>query len=319
MTAKEIVIRAIDFDSPERLPMSLKENSDNDIVILSMDPHVDARPSNQHDEWGAYWENIGICSLGEVKEFPLTSWNKFEALTIPDVRDEKRWVGFDEKVKNAEGQFIMGMGISLYERAHFLRGLQNLWTDIYLHLDELKILLDILVDMNIAAIDTYAEYGIDGYIWCDDWGLQESLMISPEKWREIWKPLYTKVYAHCKKLGIKTILHSCGNIVDILDDLIECGLDVIQMDQQENMGIDLLSSRFRGKVTFWNPVDIQKTMARGNTEEIRSYCRNMVKKLGTVQGGFIAKYYSDPIGAGHSEEAVEAMCDEFKKLVPYNT
>ncbi|MCK5156867.1 MAG: hypothetical protein KAQ69_10570 [Spirochaetales bacterium] len=314
MTSKEIVKRAIEFNSPERMPMSLKEDLDKDLIMLGMDPHVDARPSNQRDEWGAYWENIGICNLGEVKDFPVKSWDDFKTLTIPKVEDPKRWIGFEEKVKNAGDSFIMASGISLYERAHFLRGLQNLWTDIYINPDQLGELLDLLVEMNITAIDTYAKYGVDGYLFCDDWGLQNSLMISPEKWREFWKPRYAAVYEHCRKHGMKTFLHSCGYIVDILDDLIECGLDVIQMDQQENMGLDLLSSRFKGRITFWCPVDIQKTMVNGSMEEIREYCSSLVKKLGTQKGGFIAKYYSDPIGAGHTEEAVAAMCDGFKIL-----
>ncbi len=314
MTSKEIVKRAIEFNSPGRMPMSLKEDSDNDLFSVSMEPHVDDRPSNQRDEWGAYWENIGICSLGEVKDFPLKSWDDFKTLTIPKVEDPKRWLGIEEKIKNAGDSFIMARGISLYERAHFLRGLQNLWTDIYINPDKLGELLDLLVEMNITAIDTYAGYGVDGYLFCDDWGLQNSLMISPEKWREFWKPRYAVVYDRCRKHGMKTFLHSCGYIVDILDDLIECGLDVIQMDQQENMGLDLLSSRFAGRITFWCPVDIQKTMASGNLEEIRKYCHILVKKLGTPKGGFIAKYYSDPIGAGHTEEAIAAMCDEFRKI-----
>jgi hypothetical protein len=102
--------------------------------------------------------------------------------------------------------------------------------------------------------------------------------------------------------------------VEILDDLIEIGLDVIQMDQQENMGLELLGERYGGRITFWCPVDIQATMVRGTVEEIRAYCRRMVRVLGRPEGGFIARWYSDPAGAGHRREAIDAAAGEFVRL-----
>jgi uroporphyrinogen-III decarboxylase len=151
-------------------------------------------------------------------------------------------------------------------------------------------------------------------MFCDDWGLQDKLMIDPEKWCEFWKPAYAKIYKAAHDAGMLTFLHSCGYIVEILDDLIDAGLDVIQMDQQQNMGLDLLSERFCGRITFWCPVDIQNMMCRGSLDEIRAYAREMFKKLSTPAGGFIAGYYGDPVGAGHSPEAIKVMCEEFVKL-----
>ena len=150
-------------------------------------------------------------------------------------------------------------------------------------------------------------------MFCDDWGLQDRLMIDPDKWREIWKPAYAKIYKAAHEAGLQTFLHSCGYIIDILDDFIEIGLDVIQMDQQLNMGLDALSE-FAGKIAFWCPVDIQAVMCDHSPDEIRRYCHALVEKLGTPDGGFLPKWYGDPVGAGHSEEAVDAMCDEFLKI-----
>ena len=86
------------------------------------------------------------------------------------------------------------------------------------------------------------------------------------------------------------------------------------MDQQENMGLEAIGERFGGRITFFCPVDIQQTMVRGTLDEIRSYCRRMVKALGRPKGGFIARWYSDPVGAGHRPEAIDAMCEEFLRL-----
>jgi hypothetical protein len=265
------------------------------------------------------WENIGVSNLGEVKRPVLTDWADWDTLTIPDIRDPSRWKSLEGARERAGDKFLVAVGISLYERVHFLRGLEDTWVDIHANPSELGRLIDVLVDMNLFAIEQYAQAGADGYMWSDDWGLQDRLMISPESWREIWRPRYARIYKAAHDAGLLTFLHSCGDITAILDDLIDVGLDVIQMDQQENMGVDVLGQRFGGRITFWCPVDIQATMVHGSPDDIRAYCRELVTTLGNPKGGFMAQWYSDPAGAGHSQEAIDAMCDEFVRLSNQHT
>ncbi len=310
MTPRQVVAATVSFAGPDRLPRSFPAPYGNDFAGVGMTPSPDARPGNGTDEWGAVWENIGVCRLGEVKHFPIRDWRDFDPAKAPDITLESRWSQLAGARERAGDQYLLANGISLYERVHFLRGLENTWLDIYTNPDELRALIDLLVEMNLHAIGRYAAAGADGYIFCDDWGLQDRLMISPEKWREFWKPAYARVYAAAKAAGLQTFLHSCGYILDILPDLVEIGLEVIQMDQQENMGLDRLA-QFAGKIAFWCPVDIQATMCRGSLADIRAYCHRLVAKLGTPRGGFLPKWYGDPVGAGHHQEAVDAMCQEF--------
>ncbi|MCX7590264.1 MAG: hypothetical protein N2255_01410 [Kiritimatiellae bacterium] len=314
MTPREVVIRTIRFQGAERIPYALPEEYGTDFASVGMDPSPDARPRSGYDEWGALWENIGVSNLGEVKEPALKDWRDWDRFKIPDITEPHRWRNLEGARQRAGDKFLLANGISLYERAHFIRGLANLWADIYEHPHELGKLLDVLVEMNLYAIGQYARAGADGYIWCDDWGLQNRLMISPESWRAIWKPRYARVYRAAHEAGLLTFLHSCGYILDILEDFVEIGLDVIQLDQQENMGLEVLGARFGGRITFWCPVDIQTIMVKGSAAEIRAYCRRMVNVLGRPSGGFIAKWYSDPVAVGHTREAIAAMCDEFLKI-----
>ncbi len=318
MTGGEIVRRAVRFERPERLPLALPEPYGNDFASVGLTPSPDARPSKGVDEWGAVWVNIGVSNLGEVKDPPLKDWRDLDRLHVPDIREPRRFSQLEGARERAGEKFLMGGGLSLYERVHFIRGLENTWADIYEAPQQLGRLIDIMVDMNLVAIERYAQAGADGYMFCDDWGLQNRLMISPDSWRRIWKPRYARVYRAAHEAGLLTFLHSCGHIVDILDDLIEIGLDVIQMDQQENMGLELLGERFGGRITFYCPVDIQATMARGTLDDIRAYARKMVATLGRPEGGFIAKWYSDPKGAGHRQEAIDAMCEEFVRLAGHS-
>ena len=309
MTPREIVKRTIAFDSPERLPRNFPEKFGNDIEGVGMSPNPDWRPYGnkiglETDEWGAVWENIGICKLGEVKEFPVKEWSDFDKIKIPDITEERRWTCIKGARERAGDKYLIAGGLSLYERAHFLRGLENIWIDIHENRERLEKLLDIFADMNVAAIERYKTESPDGYMFCDDWGLQDKLMISPESWRELWKPRYKRVFTAAHKAGMQTLMHSCGYIVEILDDLIDAGLDVIQMDQQENMGLDLLSGRFAGRICFWCPVDIQKTMCCGDLDKVRQYCWTLYGKLGSKKGGFMPKWYGDPVGAGDRKSVV---------------
>ncbi len=314
MTRREIVTRTIRFQGAPRLPYDFPEKFGSDFYWINMSPTPDARPRTGVDEWGAVWENIGEMVLGEVKDFPLKNWNDFKKMIIPNVHDPQRWQHLANLLEQAGDKFILAQGISIYERVHFIRSLENTWLDIYDHPEELGRLIDLLVEMNLSAIERYAELGAHGYIFADDWGLQNRLMIAPNKWREIWKPRYARIFKAVHDAGMLSFLHSCGYIVDILDDLIEIGLDVIHMDQQENMGLELLGRRFGGRITFFSPVDIQQTMVHGSLEEIRAYCRQMVRLLGRPNGGFIPRWYSDPVGAGHRQEAIDAMCEEFLRV-----
>lgn len=315
MNSRELVARTIRFQAPERLPYDFPEPYGSDFTWIGMSPSPDDRPrQGGYDEWGALWQTFGFSHLGEVKEFPLKNWSDFEHLSIPDIHAPHRWQGIEGARERAGEKFILANGISIYERVHFIRGLENTWMDIYEAPEPLGRLIDILVEMNLAAIEKYARAGADGFIFCDDWGLQNRLMINPKAWRAIWKPRYARIFEAAHAAGLFTFLHSCGYIVDILDDLIEIGLDVIHMDQQENMGLALLGERFGGRLTFFSPVDIQFTLARGNLDEIRAYAGEMVRLLGRPNGGFIPRWYSDPQGAGHTPQAVDAMCEEFLRI-----
>jgi len=314
LTSRETVRRTILFQGAPRMPFDFPPSIGSDFFWSGLSPSPDHRPSSGADEWGAVWQNKGFTQLGEVKDFPIKDWRDFDRLHVPDVYDPERWTALSKAREQAGERFLLCSGVSIYERVHFLRGLENTWADIYQNPLNLARLLDLLVEMNLAIIARCAPLGVDGFFLLDDWGLQDRLMIAPKSWRAIWKPRYARIFAAARQAGMCTFLHSCGHIVSILDDLIEIGLQVVHMDQQENMGLELLGQRFGGRLTFFAPVDIQKTMVYGSLEEIRAYCRRMAAHLGRPGGGFIPRWYTDPAGAGHRPEALEAMCDEFLRM-----
>ncbi|MCM8811404.1 MAG: hypothetical protein NC917_07170, partial [Candidatus Omnitrophica bacterium] len=200
---------------------------------------------------------------------------------------------------------------SLIHRLEYLRGHEAAWTDPYLYPEQLDKLLDKLCEIAMICIERFSEIGVDGICSADDWGFQDRLMVKPEIWYKVWKEKYKKVYSFAKSKGILTFLHSCGYIVDILDGLIEGNLNVIQMDQQENMGLEYLSRNFGGRICFWCPVDIQNTMVKGTIEDVKNYAKKLINYFGKFNGGFIAKWYPAPLAVKHSEEKIKVMSETF--------
>jgi len=302
------------FQTPERYAFDFPDPYGSDIHNTGLDPSPDARPSSGLDDWGCLWENFGTSLLGEVKDSPLKDWKDFDKLIIPEIGRDNAYKHIRTVKEKAGDKYVLANIMSMYERVHFVRGLENTWCDIIDAPDKLRMFIGVLADMNIEIIKGYEGYGIDGVIFSDDWGLQNRLMISPDSWRDIWKPEYKRVFDTAHKEGFDVWMHSCGYISDILGDLIEIGLNAVHMDQQNNMGLERLGNAFRGKITFFSPVDIQLMMNLDGADGIRAYCRKMAKNLGTKEGGFIPRWYTDPDSVGHSREFIDVMCDEFLKI-----
>ncbi len=164
------------------------------------------------------------------------------------------------------GKYVVGADpINAYERLRSLMGFENLMVAMYADQERFERLLDKLTDMTVEVVEAYAGIGgVHGFMTWDDWGLQTSLQIRPAKWREMFKPRYARIVEACHKNGMHYILHSCGVIWDIIPDMIEIGMDVLQIDQPRLMGVERLANEFGGKICFWNCVDIQWSVADGD-------------------------------------------------------
>jgi hypothetical protein len=114
-------------------------------------------------------------------------------------------------------------------------------------------------------------------------------------------------------------MHSCGAIGAIIPGLIEAGIDLLQFDQPTLHGIENLATyqdRKQKKITFWCPVDIQKTLQTRDEQTIRAEARALLDKLWHGRGGFVAGYYGDNASIGLDPVWQDYACDEF---VQYGT
>jgi len=304
MNSFEIVKKTIEFKNPERIALDLPTIGFSDFYSLPLLPIKGWQPLREgEDEWGCIWKKASFDkTMGQVRGHPLKDWSKLEELRIPDIGDYRFDLAkliIDSGI--AKDRFKVGPGFQLFERMHYLRGFGQLLEDLVSGVKECEILADKITEYCLHLVEKCGKTGIEGIMCSDDWGSETKLIINPDLWRKFFKPRYRRMISKAKEYGMKVFLHSCGHISMILDDFIEIGLDVIQMDQQNIMDIEKLAERFGGKLTFYCPIDIQK-MAKLRPEKIETEVRKLIKNFSSFGGGFIAKEYPSPKAIGVSKE-----------------
>ena len=127
---------------------------------------------------------------------------------------------------------------------------------------------------------------MDGIFLSDDYGHQQSLLMSPYHWQEFIKPRLRELFAKIKDAGLFTFLHSCGNVSEIVPDLIQVGLDVLHPVQPEAMDIASLKTEYGDKLAFYGGISTQKTLPRGTPEEVEDEVRQTAQFM-AEGGGYI--------------------------------
>jgi len=320
MTDREIVWKAIRFQGPPRIPRLLPDRWGNDFVQTRTEMAPGWAPSVQgEDEWGCVWRHTDLPNMGQVAIHPLDDWSKLDTYRWPDFSMPERYAKSLAEIDRSDGKFVVAVlaGSGLFSRLDLLCGTEHFLCSHYLHPDELAFAADKVLELRLQSIRAWGESGKVDAIWSfDDWGFQDRLVMAPEMWRQFWKPRFARMIDEAHRYKMAFIIHSCGKTDAILEDCIDIGLDVIQQDQQENMGIEDLGRRFGGRICFFDPVDIQ-TMMRSTPEGVAAYARRLVKRLGDFDGGFIAKWYNAPDSTDHGPAHVEAMCRAFVEYGVY--
>jgi uroporphyrinogen decarboxylase len=215
--------------------------------------------------------------------------------------------------KNPDRYILGGLGITGFNMVTFIRGFENSMEDLYLERENIERLLDMVLEFETRVAENLCLNGVDCISFADDWGTQNSLMISPVLWREIFKPRLKKQFDLVHSYGKHVYFHSCGYIYDIIPDLIEIGADILNLNQPDIFGIERLGRDFGGKVCFNCPVDHQTVAIKGTREEIFDYVRRLNASLGCFSGGFIG-YIEEYHCVGMSDENYRSIIEAFESL-----
>jgi uroporphyrinogen decarboxylase len=320
MRSIEIIRRTLEYDHPDRVAQSFPE-SDLCWAQCSAKTHAtDWKETGggrwvRTDEWGNTWGRVDPTSKGEVIKGVLENIEDIDTYRFPDYSCPEDYVCVAGKRVQEPDKWLFGLlpGFA-FSIARKMRKLDQYLMDMLLEPDAMHKLHDRIDAMLEDMILNYAAAGVDSIMFCEDWGTQEQTLISPALWREEFFPRFVKLCEIAHDCGIKVFMHSCGKIGAIIPGLIEAGVDVLQFDQPDLHGIDTLAKyQKESRITFWCPVDVQKSLPQRDEEIIRSKAREMIDKLWQSRGGFIAGFYPDDASLGLAPKWQEIASDEFRK------
>ena len=335
LTPRELVRRTLRFEPTPRisrnlwvLPWAERHHPDalaairrdfpDDIALADVPyPPVPGMHGDPHavgthvDEWGCRFVNLQAGVIGEVKEPLVRNYDD----DLDKVRPPDEWHQVDlAPVADQcadDDRFMIGQAnIRLFERMQFLRGTVDLFVDLLRKPAGLFALRDRVHQWNLAMIDRWAATDVDAIAWMDDWGAQRSTLIDPDLWREFFKPCYRQYVQRIHAAGKFCFVHSDGWITDLLDDVIEIGIDAINA-QLFCMDVEELARRFKRRITFWGEIDRQHLLPFGSPDEIRQAVRRVANGFCDGHGGVIAQC---EFGAGAKPENVRTVFEEWNRV-----
>lgn len=295
MTRKENYLKALFNQNPQWVPYV-------DEAVITVMPPVCERPGLPgKDAFGCEWlleEEAEGGTYPANYNFVITNLLEWRTqVKIPDVyacdwSEARKKAAEIDREKYLVGGFIE-MGI--FERIWLLMGMEEGLMAYYTDEDELFELAGAIADYKIEFLKKYhQEVGIDILWYGDDWGTQDNLFISPEKWRKIIKPHTQRIYDCARSLGILVNQHSCGKIESIFGDIVEMGAVSWNPCQPCN---DLagLKQKYGDKICFIGGVDSQFVLDNrsATTVDVVNEVKRRIDEMALPNGGYI-------IGPSHS-------------------
>ncbi len=205
---------------------------------------------------------------------------------FPDPLDPRFFHDIPARLARFPERFrVFQIGFSLYERAWTLRGIENLLVDFLDHPEFVHELLGRIADYNIAQVREALRYDIDAVYFGDDWGQQHGLQMGPGLWRTFILPVLRRMYGEVRRAGKLVMIHSCGDVDELFDDLIDAGVNCFNPFQPEVMDVWSLLPRYRGRLAFHGGLSTQKTLPFGSPADVRAESRRLLE-LGR-DGGYL--------------------------------
>lgn len=268
---------------------------------------AEVKPGYFKDSFGVVWNKTQDRTLGVVDQ-PLITEPSLKGFAFPDA-DAAPLYRFIEKDKcRYPDHFHMAsIGFSLFERAWSLTGMEDLMVYLLTEPEFISDLLEKIADYNIRLIRNAAVLGIDCIHFGDDWGSQHGPLISPDLWRKQIKPPFKRMCRAVHEAGLPVSLHCCGNVEALMDDIVECGVDVFDPFQPEAMDIWKLREKYRGRLAFWGGLSVQKTLPYGTPEEVRAETLKLLTEMAPGGGYIISPSHS--VSGDVPVENIEAFLD----------
>jgi uroporphyrinogen decarboxylase len=294
-------------------------------------------PHDSIDEFGVVWRSSGTKGGDLTKGHPFKGpfqdegsgegWDILDNYTFPDPSDPLRFkiINSGRWKSIAEDRYLLGVTNSggIFNKCAQMRGFSNFLIDLarnkYSH--KVNQLINEILKYNIELIKNLKRYcpPLDSIFITDDFGTQKSPFISPNIYRKYFKESYKQLAELTHDLKMDFILHSCGNVLPLLPDFIDVGINVMEFDSPHMTGVENFKVYAKEKkMAFWLSSNIQSTFLYGTPEEVEEEIKYYIKEVGNNTGGLAIYEYTDFDAINVPKKNVRAQRKAVLKWGNYN-
>jgi len=232
-----------------------------------------------------------------------------EAFTWPN----PEYLNFDTCIRdlnNAGDVYrLSGFWCCFFHNVSDLFGTENYFLKMLMEPDIVHAVTQKVCEFYLEANQRFFEQAgnlVDGFFFGNDFGTQKTLVIALDQFSEFIMPWFKEFTAQGHRYNYQVVLHSCGAIYDVIDQIINAGVDCIHPIQAKaaKMDAQTLADSFKGRVTFMGGIDSQHLMTNGKPDEIKADVRRVKSILGP---GLIVSPSHEAILPNVPPENVEAL------------
>ena len=264
------------------------------------------------DWWGAGWDANTEGYWHAVS--PMAGMRDLDTYPWPDPHDPDLLDDARKAIVADQGTHFVApnFGMCLFERAWSLCGFDETLMNLLDDDGWMEDLLDRITDIQTDLARRFVALGVDGGYFGDDYGAQRGMLFSPDVWRRLFKPRMARLFAVFRDAGLPVILHSDGDIWDILPDLVEIGLSCLNPVQPEVLESRRLQREFGDRLAFYGGISTQTVLPFGTPGEVVVATHRCIDELAPGGTGLI-------LGPSHRMQSdipaanVEAMLAAFPK------
>ena len=250
-------------------------------ITMPADARIDAwGVARWHSPTGESHSVVGALgkaeSIAEIEDFPWPEFKDNPALAV-------RVTELHE-----QGFAVKGTAGNIFEQSWYMFGLARTLMALYTDMDLVLRLFDRVTELCQESARRNAKAGVDILGLADDIADQRGMMMSPEMWRQVFKPRLASVIAAAREVrpDIPVFYHSCGNVTAVIDDLIEAGVTILNPIQPEAMDPFEVKRRYGKQITLWGTIGTQTVLPRFSPEEVRRTVKEYCSVL-AAGGGFV--------------------------------
>ncbi|MCC8166736.1 MAG: uroporphyrinogen decarboxylase [Planctomycetes bacterium] len=223
--------------------------------------------------------------VGVVAEYPLQHMS-VEDYVFPEI-DVDFAHSVCEKLEADTSRFTMfSITMGFFERAWSLMGMEDVLVNMAMEEDDVRLVYDGILEHHLKLLDVVLPHKFDALFFGDDWGQQNGLIMGPKLWRQYIKPGVAKIFEKARSAGKMVVLHSCGDLREIMGDLIEIGVDVYNTVQPEIYDLKELKREYGKDLTFYGGISTQQFLPTATRAESKGKAREVLDIMADG-GGYI--------------------------------